>query len=160
VVSASTLNTYVEANLAFLGGPYYARAYQSGSVQSIPNTTYTTITLNTIDVDPNSNFNTGTSTYTAPVAGRYLISGAVHLAATSGVIVVALLVNGTIRSVSGEQVTSSQTPMAASTAVLLLNLSDTVTMQCYQNTGGAVNTYLSTATGADVHLSINCLGPQ
>ena len=117
IVSASTLNAYVEANLAFLGGPYYARAYCTAA-QTIPFAVNTTIHFDTIDFDPNSNFNTSTYTYTVPVAGRYICCVSVGVANMTGKLDPQLYVNGSLKIGSGDYYGSGSGPVGPIPTIL------------------------------------------
>ena len=57
-----------------------ARAYPAAD-QTIATATLTTVTLGTEDYDIGSNF--ATNTFTAPIAGYYLVTGRVHYAAAA-----------------------------------------------------------------------------
>ncbi|MDP9115821.1 MAG: hypothetical protein M3O28_00830, partial [Actinomycetota bacterium] len=112
----------------------------------------------TIDYDPNSNFNTGTYTYTAPVSGRYAINAGMQIALLTGTLDLRVKVNGTAITAVGSNYTSATKSQCILPTVLRLNSGDTVTMETLQNSGGSVNVNGGQTTGT--YLAISCTGPQ
>ncbi|HZP55027.1 hypothetical protein [Actinocrinis sp.] len=125
------------------------------SVQSIPNTTWTSLTLDTTVVDSYGGHSntTNNSRYTAQVAGWYLCCGTCGFAANAtGFRQIRLAKNGaqvtfsvaTLPVVAATVATVIVTP----TLQVFLAVGDYLEVQGFQSSGGALNT-----TGADPSLT-------
>lgn len=122
------------------------RAFDSAA-QSIPNNAWTTIDLNSERYDDNTMHDTVTnnSRLTATVEGRYLIIANIGFAADAtknrGV---RILVNGTTVIAWAQAVDRDTNGLLMGTSVIEnLAATDYVEMQGYQNTGGALNTFVA-----------------
>lgn len=120
------------------------------SVQSIPNNTFTTVILNTADTDSHTALNTGTGVYTVPVNGLYQLGGGVSFDPNvTGQRGLRWARNGT--EISGSQVLVDATGGGNATMVpsrvILVNCSagDTLALQAFQNSGGALNSAVTTS---------------
>lgn len=131
--------------------------------QSIPNNTETKIDLNTESYDIGSVFNTSTATFTAPVAGRYLVIGAVSMAGAEQ-IHCGLWVNGTndnptpglpsgYLQMSDLAIADSTQQAIVNMRILNLSANDYVNLYTYHNSGGSKN-----AVGQRCFLNIMLLG--
>jgi hypothetical protein len=118
-------------------------AVHNTATQSIPNSTWTTITLPTVDIDSVGGYNTGTSTWTCPLYGTYRISAGVTWAANATPSrAVSLLVNGSTRYLTNND-TPTSTGAVTSTIVsqpLQIPAGWTVQLQADQNSGAALST--------------------
>lgn len=143
-VTAADLNANVRDAVNFVLNPDAAQAHQ-GTVQSIPNATNTAVTLDTLDANYNNALwvNSATTKFTIVNAGTYRLSGMVSFAGNAtGVREAFFRVNGT---------TQLNTPVLPGNANVVtvavpptrihLNAGDYVELCCYQNSGGALNTY-------------------
>jgi hypothetical protein len=161
VLTASNMNTYIRLNLDFLynAGGYRARGYAT-AVQAIPNATVTAVSLNAVSYDSNANFNTGTGLYTAPAAGYYQAVGSIKYGygGVGGTHLLAIIVNGAYRAVSGDRYSPASTsPGTLMADVLSLAANDTVGLYTAQFTGGAINTNVADGTGVNVFLAVHRL---
>ncbi len=120
------------------------RVYQAAATaQSIASATATTVVLDTVDFDPQGNFDVSTYTYTAPSAGYYVIianlqykNGAISPGTSSNAFV-AILNNGTQISLSGNFTMSSSYNGKGVSAMVLLAAGDKITLQTEQYSGAA-----------------------
>lgn len=144
VVTASTLNTYVKDNLAWLADPPRFRATNSAN-QSIPDSAWTSLTLDTerYDVGPMHSTVTNTSRGTVPSggAGTYSVSGEAELqAAGSGLMIAGLWLNGTtIIADFGLDPTATTNFHAMLLCEYKLAVSDYAELRVFQGSGGALN---------------------
>lgn len=153
VPGSSDLNSKLVDPINWLLKPPLARLRQT-VLQSINTSTFTAITFTTEDVDTDVNGVGGhstsitTSRYTANQAGWYQLSGAVGYAANAtGRRLAAFYVNGTI--LNGSQVALAATAandaaIPARTMVAFLNVGDYAELYGYQESGGALNTFVTT----------------
>jgi hypothetical protein len=163
LVVAANAASIVTANITDLrayttGSPYRARFY-CNVAQSIPTGvgSYTVVSPVVVAYDPNNNVTISTGTYTAPVAGKYAVSGAVTLlTGTAGSLGAYILVGGPAASFGatlplvgslGGQVTSTVSDQ------LNLTAGQTVTLGVLHTNGSALNTQPGTAqTYMAIHL--------
>ncbi|MFD9564338.1 hypothetical protein [Streptomyces sp. NPDC059994] len=140
------------ANVKALGDFETARplfnGYQS-SAQSISNNTWTSLTIDTEELDPDGGHSTVTNTnrYTIQVAGTYLLLGMSAFAANvTSVRGCRLGLNGAvIRGSHVQQQTSSAGVWSGTSwAVQVCAVNDWVDVAGYQNSGGALNTFAGT----------------
>ena len=143
-----SMQNMTAALMETLFNPPLCVAYAS-SAQSIPNTTWTSITLNNNRIDSYNGHSTSinTSRYTSALQGWYMVHGNIPLN-------VAHSPSGRL-TVNGSVVLGSQIPGFQSTSgtggvqphfPVLLNVGDYVEMQVFQSSGGSVNTF---ANGVD-----------
>lgn len=141
VAVAANATSIVSANITdkrlFVGStPFRARAFQS-TIQSIPNATFTKLTIDTVSYDPNSNLDVVTNhRYTAPVTGYYRVTGSVLMASAATGLIAKIYVNGS-------PVTASiQGTLLGGLAAdeIHLNAGDFVEVFVSQSSGAAVNT--------------------
>lgn len=87
---ASTANVDTITNLAGTGSPDFSKgvsasgqpcmsAYVSGSPTGPNNSTVVPVIFDTVDFDQGSNYNNVTGLFTAPVAGKYLVTASVDI---------------------------------------------------------------------------------
>ena len=149
VLDSSDLNTYVRDPIQYLLSRTMAELRQTVA-QSIPSGTFTGITFDVEDLDTDGGHSTSsnTSRFTAPNAGWYFCSGGVGFSASAtGQRGAAWAVNGTTLNGTSVFVNASAaftTIIAARSKLLYLNVSDYVELQALQNTGGALNTNVTT----------------
>lgn len=149
VANSTEANAYIRDPLRFLLNPPRAELRQTVA-QSIPNGTGTPITFDVEDLDQNigalaqHDNVTNNSRFTAQYAGWYELGGAVGFAAnTTGQRVANWIVNGS--SINASQVTDQAlsalgNKVAARSKHVFLNVGDYVELTAFQNSGGALNT--------------------
>lgn len=127
------------------GAQLRCRAYNN-AVQSINNTTTTTLTFNseTYDVGAMHSTSSDTSRVTVPTAGDglYLIVGQTMWEANgTGVRRLSLIKNGATALAESDQASASATRLTAQDAVTIVNLvaGDYVEVTVFQESGGALN---------------------
>lgn len=144
-ITHAWLNADVRDTIEYLIYPPILRAiYTAGSTtlpsQSLP--AGTACPLNTITIDNYGAFNASTFTYTAPVAGRYLVAGQVNLAASAASTSYKCGVNvngGTTQWGDDVNKVSDSTGGGAGVVKRLrLSANDTVQLFASQGSGGAV----------------------
>jgi|APGre2960657404_1045060.scaffolds.fasta_scaffold46775_1 hypothetical protein len=121
-------------------------AYASGN-QSISNATFTKLQFNTEEFDTANCFDNATNyRFTPTVAGYYQVNGAVLFGAiTSANSFVGIYKNGSrFKDGSGSSTVSSYSYMSVSALVYLNGSTDYVELYCYQSSGSAQNTQVST----------------
>lgn len=117
------------------------------TAQSVANNTTTDVTNWAERLDTGNNFTPTTGVFTAPRAGQYMVTASIQFAsatfAAGQEVTVIVAKNGTqhrtARFVMAAGVASIFNSPVVS-AVIDLAVNDTVTIQAYQNSGGAVNT--------------------
>jgi hypothetical protein len=157
-VGATTPSTGAFTTLNASGND--ALLYSNVSGQSIPNATATTVTNWTKTFDRvNTNFNAVTGVFTAPATGEYFVSGQLLYAANTGAIsssVQTLVVANGVTVATGINIrdTATSAGEAANVAcVVSLTSGQTVVLQAFQSSGGAV--LLQAGAGGFNYLSIN-----
>lgn len=122
-----------------------ALGYGTSNAQSIPNNANTTVTTWTKIFDRiNANFSASTGVFTAPADGIYQVSGQIVLAANTaaaGTVVEALVVaNGAVvaNGVLSRQAAASTVSAAQVSAICSLTAGQTIVLQAFQNSGGAI----------------------
>jgi hypothetical protein len=147
--SASLLNAQLFNGLTYMLGPPVFVGYQA-TVQSIPNSSWTALSLDATTTDPyggHSN-STNNSRYTcqAGVAGYYTCCGVYASASnSSGFRAVTLQVNGTHvvgSSVYSPNNGSVEVGVATPVKDVYLNAGDYIEVAGWQSSGGALNTIL------------------
>jgi len=123
--------------------------YSTSSAQSIPDGTNTTVNYDTLEVDTHNAVVTGASwLFTAPMSGKYLVTGATRLIsatfpAGTGM-ETNIRVNATNTSLIGTQFVGILSTTSFSTSntgacVLSLAAGDTIDVRVFQNSGGAIS---------------------
>lgn len=144
-----------------LFGKLLAYAGQSASPQSIPDTTVTTVVLDSETFDPNNNF--ASNTYTAPATGYYFISAQVTFSnpadQTSIQTILTKNLAGGGSTMGRHQYLASGTGTQGVNiiGIYALTAADTVTLRVFHNKGSAVN--LANAT-TDTFFSISYISSQ
>lgn len=149
VVTTSEDNAFIRDPIRFLLNKPAAELRQTAA-QSIPDSTWTSLTFPTEDLDGDPSGTGGhstssnTSRYTAVYAGWYLLSGGYNP------IINGVGIRGTRWAVNGTAVNGSNTVLAATAATgagypartkrVFLNVGDYVELQVYQNSTGLLNT--------------------
>ena len=111
------------------------KAYQS-STQTISNTTYTVVNLQSTSFDPSSKFNTSTYRFTPTVAGYYFLQAQVRVDTSNDM----QTLQATIRKNGSAQVRSTDVSQnygsAIASAILYSDADDYFDMEVYQDAGG------------------------
>jgi len=120
------------------------------AVQAIANSTYTSLAFDAFDVDKNPSGTPGHSNsvnntrYTAQYTGWHLVGGAVEFALnTTGQRGLRWTVNGISINASDvfvQATTGGQVAVPARAKRIFLNVNDYLELQCFQNSGGSLNT--------------------
>jgi hypothetical protein len=163
VGSSTEANAYIRDPIRFLLNPPLARL-RSGAAQSLTNSTWTSLNLNTeeVDKDPSGAGGhdnvTNNSRFTAVYAGWYRVSGKAGIwpANTTGRRGVRYAVNGVAVIASkillqGAASSAGDTPCAST--LLFLNVGDYVEVQGFQESGGALNCGSATVDD-NTHLTV------
>ena len=141
-ITSAWLNANVRDAIGFLSFPPVLKAHTTtGSVANSSLTSPAVVSPATVDVDTYGGYSAGT--YTAPVAGRYLVAGQVNFATSSTTATYAcgIRVNGSTVS-WGAAVRFAGTTLAGGASVtkrVRLNAGDTVQLIAAQNTGGSLS---------------------
>jgi len=111
----------------------------NNSTQTISNSTHTTYQFNTITLDTDSGFNTGTYTYTVPTTGKYVIGAAAKkvTAGSTDRMILSLKINGSFVFYSENY--SKDFSSVLFNVVFNLSATDTLQVAIFQNTGGNVD---------------------
>lgn len=155
VVGGTTLTTGftadVQGNLRNATA-YKARGFAS-ALTSLPSGSIVKIALGSKTYDPNTNFNTGASNYTAPVGGYYFISGRCSVVDNANATQDALVLiykNGaevfrgyTVKTNSGA---SNFTYGGMATDIQLLNAGDVIDMRFFQTGSNGCNNETGTTS--------------
>lgn len=129
-------------NLGAVAGQNVSVAYKARvartSSQSIPNTTWTKVQLNSETYDTGNNFDSTTNyRFTAPVAGSYFVKGRTTYGGALFASLAAIYVNGVSYEVVASDNRSYTDNMAQVTDVIELNAGDYVELYTWQNYGSA-----------------------
>lgn len=159
-VTATDLNTLVTAAQWVLTEPPVASAIQT-SVQSIPYSAWTTITIDTVLYDSESGFNLAGDKYTAGTTGWYLVTGTVNLAQGASTsqaysAFIRFIANGsaTICGMGGCELIGTGTKSPYLQLLVYLSAGDYIQMQAWQNWGeGGTTSALSTAVNTSAPAS-------
>lgn len=116
-----------------LTNPYAFYAYQTAA-QTV--NSFTKMTVDTVSYDDNSNFNTTTNRYVAPVSGKYHFDGRVSVTTSSLRLFTLLYVNGTAMARGTDFTSTSAVAASNVSADLKLNATDYV--ELYAFTSGSV----------------------
>lgn len=133
------------AAVLFAQDPPAAIAIRSGAAQSIPNSTFTTITLDTEVADQGGLWTSGAPTLlTFPEDGLYIAGGELLFASNAtGYREVDLELNAAAFSLVADAkaaISGAATPVHAS-GLFLVAASNTLRMRVFQTSGGALNTW-------------------
>lgn len=153
-VTSAWLNANVRDAVSFLTYPPAVKAHYvagSATLASSSLSSPQTVPLGTVDVDTYGAYSTGTNTFTAPVAGRYLVAGQLNLAASSTTAQYACGITAGGTRYWGRVVNFAGTSLAAGASIVKrvrLGAGDTVTLIGSQNSGTAIayNTAASNQT--------------
>ncbi len=157
VLTAAELNTYVSYPVSYFLAPPLFIGRQASATQSTTSGSWTSILLDTeeIDRDGGHSTTTNTSRYTAQTAGYYTVNAIVAWNSNStGARATRLAVNGSAvagRAVAWQAAASLITASEIS-APVFLNVGDYVEMQGNQVSGGS----LSTSINADFAPMMSC----
>lgn len=157
IVPTSTLNSGVRDPLIYALAPPLAMVHQESS-QSLTSSSWTAITMDTETYDTADGHSTSTNTsrYTAVYPGYYLLGGGVTYAGnTTGRRGARWAVNGSVIPGSATlQVATSATSVGVTARgmVTYLTVGDYVELQGYQDSGGALSTYV---TASDSYSSMS-----
>ena len=152
IAAGAVVQADIGTNVAGTGPAFFA--YKSGTTQSITNSTFTKITLNTEDYDTNNNF--ASSTFTPTVAGYYQISAGISNLSgnTPTRTIVSLFKNGSGYAGFGDYTASSSYRTYGSVLVYCNGTTDYIELYVYLagsslsvdygvSTGVGYNTYMS-----------------
>jgi len=129
----------IQDELADRNSAIYGFSVTNSTVQALPDSTPTLVDVDTVVFDPGGLISS--NTFTAPHAGQYLFIALVTFeAGGAGIRRVAFYVNG-VDNISQVQLTNDPTNdlCVTATALLGLNLGDTVQVTAYQNSGAGMN---------------------
>ena len=157
VVTASTLNTYVQANLTFLGIGYGASMYQAGAAAGL--STLSIVPLDSIYNDPNGMCTTGVGakiTIPANAGGIYLVTA--RLAATSVIDLKAAISQSAATAFYGTELTAGATHNPGSTVAKQIKCSAADYIQLM--VGFASATFTSETGVGSVYLDVHLIGPN
>lgn len=132
---------------AYLNNSFYFYARQTVA-QTLADSTFTGITFSTEDFDTDSGHSTSsnTSRFVCQTAGVYLLAGCVsYTGSTTNQRYARFALNGTAVNGSATRLTGSANSCAvpARTVILTLAVSDYVELQGHQNTGGNLDTLVT-----------------
>lgn len=159
---SSLLALSTAAQMAFISNPPLLVVSQTVA-QSVPNSTFTTITMTNVIVDNYSGYNTGTSQYTFPVSGWYRVSLAVQWSANATPARFGGTANGgsinmnNTTTANDMPTASGVTSSVSISSVIAVNQGSTVIdLLGDQNSGAALNTQVGTSnlTGYNSYLSV------
>ena len=131
---------------AMVSGNMPAFRAQANSTTSLPNSTWTKVTLASIDFDTNSNFSS--SRFTPTVAGYYQINAGVETSVATATSLVGIFKNGALyaSSCSGWQSGAVDATPAVSDLVYMNGSTDYIEMFALQAIGSTQNTVANTNT--------------
>ena len=111
------------------------------AAQSIPNFTNTLVTFDTEEFDNGAFFTAPSTTLTIPSAGVYHLQATASFTANAtGIRIIEIHVNGTLRASQSQQNIGGGTPDSLSTGChRLCAAGDTVTFRVFQNSGGPLD---------------------
>lgn len=143
-MSTSALTTYNMWRSNLLRNRPIFQAHNAAT-QSIPNSTWTTLTFPTLDVDNMGGWNSGTNTYTCQLLGWYRVFATVGWAANATPArAISVNIQGT--RFQGFNDTPTSTGVTSSTVngvEFQLGIGWTIQIQVDQNSGGALGTATS-----------------
>lgn len=123
----------------------------SGSAQTLNNSTWTKLAINTTEFDTHSGYNTTTYRFTAPSAGYYQVNGCMGFASmlvNSGVVLIAIYKNNN-EFKRGCRVPGNTAGVSVNvSSVVYLNTSDYIELWGFHNNGSALNVESGQAYGS------------
>lgn len=149
-LTAANLNTHPNGITWLTSSRPLLLAHQASATTSIPNTTWTAITYDTVDSDSESGFNSSTGRYTFNQMGWYFLSGSINFAGnatgiramhwnTSYGIIIGLECSPAAVVPPGTTNPALNTSLNMGTLIGAKS-GDWVQMEGYQNSGGALST--------------------
>lgn len=146
LVTARTLSTTGQISIEMIQGPQQIAASETvaalgrrGSAQSIPNNTPTLMALTSEDFDSHGGLAT-TGTFTAPVSGLYLVSGAASFIANgTGIRSVDIYKNGSVYAKGITRPQEANLARVSVTSLVRLLAGETVSLYVSQNSGSALS---------------------
>lgn len=141
-------------------GSLYAHLRQT-TAQSIPTSTFTSLTWQVADFNRTGSFSSGTSTFTPGIAGWYELTGGITFNSTAtGYRALQWVVSGTPVPASATAMVNLAGAIpeafAARTVVVQLGATDTIALQAWHSNSTSLATYISGAHGAN--MTIKWLG--
>lgn len=149
VPTSSDLNSKLVDPINFLLNRPILRCRQT-TLQTVSTSTFTAVTFTTDDVDSVNGHSTSiaTSRYVAAYAGWYAVGGGIGFAANAtGRRLSAWYVNGTILNgcqIAMAATASNDSQVPARAMKVFLNVGDYLELFCYQESGGNLNTFVTT----------------
>lgn len=149
VVTAAMLNSNIRDDGQFWVSSRPRARLRQTAAQSLSSTIWAAINFDVEDVDNDGGHSTSTNTsrYVAQTAGWFLVGGIGAISASgSGQRGTRLAVNGTVQAgtqTQGNAGSAGGTDMAVGTQLIFLNATDYVELQVMQNSGGAINTQVT-----------------
>jgi len=151
-ITSAWLNANVRDTIKYLIYPPVLRAVYAPNATTLASTAFpgsSSAPLNSLNIDNYGGFNTSTNTYTAPIAGRYLIAGQVNFASNTGAGSYRCGINYNTGNPTqwGDVTTKLSDTTGGGAGVvkrLRLNAGDTIRLAAGQDTGAAV-TYNSSS---------------
>ena len=129
----------ITANLMAVGASF--GVYLANSI-SIPDTTNTKITFDTVDFNIGSGYSTSTGLFTAPIAGRYFFTSSAYIysVAYAGLFIYK---NGTVFKRFANVTAASNVNPNYAQCSLVMNLAanDTISIYAYQQSGASATIY-------------------
>jgi C1q domain len=120
------------------GNAARARVVNS-TAQSIPNSSFTTVALDTVIYDPNRNWDAVNFRYTVPVTGYYYVAGFVEFAVQVTNMHVTIYKNGSeVQRLLRAGTTTNGTNAGGGSDILALKAGDLISLVCFQGSGAAV----------------------
>ena len=149
IVSAATLNTFVQANLAFLGTPPSVQVWNNFA-ETITNNTNTVLGMNVEQAKTDAGMHSNSTNNTrliCTVTGKYLVTGNIEWAQNgTGFRQLLIVTNGATTLASVNQTFTTSTPTQQFVAVVWpIPATNYVELFCAQTSGGnlLVNTTLA-----------------
>jgi hypothetical protein len=138
VAGTNTINLPAAAGTVMVSGNMPAFNAKPSTTQSLPNATYTKVTLGTEVFDTNNNF--ASSTFTPTVAGYYIITGSVLVQSAASAVTALIYKNGsTVAEGTALPATGIFSATATTSVVIYCNGStDYIDLYAYQGSGSSV----------------------
>jgi hypothetical protein len=141
---------------------YRARAYLGADITGFANNAHTKVALDTIDYDPNSNFNAGGNRWTCPITGIYLIKASVGSKDGEGVsgtrFVSEVYKNGSTRlAISVVYLGGVNGVVPTCGAIVSLTATDYIELFAFQDSGATKTIFSGGGNSAYTWLAIHLL---
>jgi hypothetical protein len=143
LADSSVTQAKLAANVVGNGPAFFAYA---SVTQSLADSSTIKVSLGSEGFDTNNNF--ASSTFTAPIAGYYFISGGVYGTTANIELFTTYIYKNGSQFISGSRVTGGAASSHVS-GIIQLNLNDTIDLYARQASGGT----RTIASGRDTHLS-------